>query len=80
MDDGASKPSNMNSWIEFETIFNDESFAPPSLFPSNDLLAGLDPSKPMLTQSLSRDWVKLQEKFNELKADLTRAAANYHRR
>jgi hypothetical protein len=80
VDDGASNPRNRNSWIEFEAIFNDESFAPPNLFPNNDLLAGLDPSKPMLTQSMSRDWVKLQEKFNELKADLTRAAANYHRR
>jgi hypothetical protein len=80
VDDGASNLGNRNSWIEFETIFSDDSIAPPNIFPDNDLLARLDPNKPMLTESMCRDWVKLQEKFNELKADLTRAAANYHRR
>ncbi len=81
MDDGALNPSNRNSWLEFEAIFNDDGFSPSKFFPTtSSLLAALDPSKPMLTQTMSRDWVKLQEKFNELKADLTRAAANYHRR
>jgi hypothetical protein len=80
VDDNALNPSNRNSWLEFEAIFNDETFTPTNIFPNNDLLSALDPSKPMLTQTMSRDWVKLQEKFNELKADLTKATANYHRR
>ena len=80
VDDGALNPNNRNSWLEFEAIFNDDGFSPTNLFPNNELLSALDPSKPMLTQIMSRDWVKLQDKFNELKTDLTRAAANYHRR
>jgi hypothetical protein len=31
----------------------------------------------MLTQAMSRDWVKLQENINERKADMTRATAKY---
>ena len=59
MDDGALNPSNRNSWLEFEAIFNDDDFLPTNLFPNNELLSTLDPSKPMLTQTMSRDWVKL---------------------
>jgi len=60
VDDEALNPSNRNSWLEFEAIFNDDVFSLTNLFPNNELLDALDPSKPMLSQTMSRDWVKLQ--------------------
>jgi hypothetical protein len=47
VDDNALNPSNRNSRLEFEAIFNDDKCTPTNLFLNNDPLVALDPSKPM---------------------------------
>ena len=72
----------MKPWIDIDTRFNDTGFSTQNIFPRDPQCGThiIDPSTIMYQGLGAGDYDKLQQGWNEIRAQITMAMSKYNRR